>query len=109
TLADKAEVDVRTIIEEAAESGAEPGSDAQKIGDLYASFMDTEAIEAAGLAPIRDELDAVADASDRAALAATLGRLQRVGVNGALLHYVSTDAKKSDRYIVYVTQGGLGL
>lgn len=109
TLADKAEVDVRTIIEEAAESGAEPGSDAQKIGDLYASFMDTEAIEAAGLVPIRDELDAVADASDRAALAATLGRLQRVGVNGALLHYVSTDAKKSDRYIVYVTQGGLGL
>lgn len=45
TLADKAEVDVRTIIEEAAASGAEPGTDAQKIGDLYTSFMDTATIE----------------------------------------------------------------
>ena len=109
TLADKAEVDVRTIIEEAAASGAEPGTDAQKIGDLYTSFMDTAAIEAAGLDPIRDELEAVSGAADRAALAAVLGGLQRVGVTGALAHYVDTDSKNSERYLMHVSQGGLGL
>ncbi|MBS9375219.1 M13 family metallopeptidase [Rhodococcus sp. B50] len=109
TLADKAEVDVRTIIEEAAASGAEPGTDAQKIGDLYTSFMDTAAIEAAGLDPIRAELRAVSDAADRAAFAAVLGRLQRAGVTGALAHYVDTDSKNSERYLVHVSQGGLGL
>ena len=109
TLADKAEVDVRTIIEEAAASGAEPGTDAQKIGDLYTSFMDTAAIEAAGLDPIRDELEAVSGAADRAALAAVLGGLQRVGVTSALAHYVDTDSKNSERYLMHVSQGGLGL
>ncbi|UTT48242.1 MULTISPECIES: M13 family metallopeptidase [Rhodococcus] len=109
TLADKAEADVRAIIEEAAASGAGPGTDAQKIGDLYTSFMDTAAIEAAGLDPIRDELRAVSDATDRAALAAVLGRLQRAGVTGAIAHYVDTDSKNSERYLVHVSQGGLGL
>src|SRR5690606_36932834 len=109
TLADKAEVDVRTIIEEAAASGAEPGTDAQKIGDLYTSFMDTATIEAAGLDPIREELRAVSGAADRAALAAVLGGLQRAGVTGALAHYVDTDSKNSERYLMHVSQGGLGL
>lgn len=109
TLADKAEADVRSIIEDAAASGAEPGTDAQKIGDLFASFMDTDAIEAAGLAPISAELDAVAGAPDRTALASVLGALQRTGVSGALAHYVDTDSKNSQRYLMHVAQGGLGL
>ena len=70
TLADKAEVDVRTIIEEAAASDAPAGTDARKIGDLFTSFMDTERIEALGLTPIATELDAITGAADRAALAA---------------------------------------
>ncbi|CDZ91642.1 Neprilysin [Rhodococcus ruber] len=109
TLFDKAEVDVRTLIEEAAASSAEPGTDAQRIGDLYASFMDTETVEAAGLDPIAGELAAVADAADRNALAAVLGRLQRVGIGGAVGHYVDTDAKNSARYLMHTTQSGLGL
>ena len=109
TLADKAEADVRSIIEDAAASGAEPGTDAQKIGDLFAGFMDTDAIEAAGLAPISAELDAVAGAPDRTALASVLGALQRTGVSGALAHYVDTDSKNSERYLMHVAQGGLGL
>ncbi len=109
TLADKAEADVRSIIEDAAASGGEPGSDAQKIGDLFASFMDTDTVEAAGLAPISGELEAVAGAPDRNALASVLGALQRVGVSGALLHYIDTDSKNSQRYLMHVAQGGLGL
>ncbi|MEV0945248.1 M13 family metallopeptidase [Rhodococcus sp. NPDC049939] len=108
-LYDKAEVDVRTIIEEAAESAASVGTDSQRIGDLYGSFMDADAVESAGLTPIADELAAVAKAADLSALATVLGRLQRTGVSGAVGHYVDTDAKNSERYLVHFSQSGLGL
>src|SRR4051812_47226256 len=68
-LRDRAEADVRAIIENAAGTANPPGSDAQKIGDLYRSFMDVERIEAAGVEPLRPLLDEVAGAGDRATLA----------------------------------------
>ena len=109
TLYDKAEEDVQTIITEAAESNSAAGTDAQRIGDLYSSFMDADAVEAAGLSPIDDELDAVADAPDRSSLATVIGRHQRVGVGGAISHYVDTDAKNSERYLIHFSQSGIGL
>ncbi|QSE82755.1 M13 family metallopeptidase [Rhodococcus koreensis] len=109
TLYDKAEVDVQNIIEEAAASGAAPGTDAQRIGDLYGSFMDADVVEAAGLAPIAGELADVASAADLSALAVVIGRLQRTGVGGAVGHYVDTDAKNSARYLVHFSQSGIGL
>ncbi|ARE35995.1 peptidase M13 [Rhodococcus sp. BH4] len=109
TLYDKAEEDVQTIITEAAESNSAAGTDAQRIGDLYSSFMDADAVEAAGLGPIDDELDAVADAPDRSSLATVIGRHQRVGVGGAISHYVDTDAKNSERYLIHFSQSGISL
>ncbi|BAH53425.1 M13 family metallopeptidase [Rhodococcus opacus] len=109
TLYDKAEVDVQNIIEDAAGSGAAAGTDAQRIGDLYGSFMDADVVEAAGLAPIAGELADVASAADHSALAAVVGRLQRTGVGGAVGHYVDTDAKNSARYLVHFSQAGIGL
>jgi putative endopeptidase len=105
-LRDRAEEDVRAIIEQAE---GEPGSDAQKTGDLFRSFMDVERIEAAGTAPLRPLLDEVANAGDRAALAAVLGRRQREGRASLFGAYVSTDAKDSTRYLVHLSQSGLGL
>ncbi|MBM7416494.1 MULTISPECIES: M13 family metallopeptidase [Nocardiaceae] len=109
TLYDRAEEHVRDIIQVAADSSPAPGSDAAKIGDLYSSFLDADAIESAGTAPIADELAAVADATDTESLARALGTLQRTGVGGAIAHYVDTDSKKSDRYLVHFSQSGLGL
>jgi putative endopeptidase len=108
-LRDQAEADVREIIETAAATEAEPGTEARKIGDLYASFMDVETVAAAGLTPIAEELAAVRAAGDRTALAALLGRLQRVGVGGAFMLFVITDDKDSERYLVNFEQSGLGL
>ncbi|WOC12473.1 M13 family metallopeptidase [Gordonia sp. MP11Mi] len=107
-LRDNAEADVRAIVEECAEN---PGDDATStlIGDLYASFMDTERIEELGLTAIGDYLTAIATIATPADLARTLGSLQRVGVRGLFGFYVDTDARKSDRYLVHVGQGGLGL
>ncbi|WP_092803762.1 M13 family metallopeptidase [Rhodococcus globerulus] len=109
TLYDKAEEDVQTIITEASASSPESGTDAQRIGDLYSSFMDADAIEAAGLTPIDDELDAIADAADRSSLATVIGRHQRTGVGGAIAHYVDTDAKNSERYLIHFSQSGISL
>ena len=64
TLYDRAEVDVQTIIEESAAANPPAGSDAQKIGDLFSSFMDADRAEQLGTTPIADELAAVADATD---------------------------------------------
>ncbi|MFF0815287.1 M13 family metallopeptidase [Rhodococcus sp. NPDC003318] len=109
TLYDQAEIDVRTIITEAAEQNGAPGTDAQRIGDLYRSFMDAEGVEAAGLGPIADELAAVDAVTDLTELAALLGRLQRTGVGGLIGNYVDTDAKNSARYLVHLTQSGISL
>ncbi|MGW4738609.1 M13 family metallopeptidase [Nocardia xishanensis] len=108
-LYDQAELDVKAIIQNAAAEEAEPGSDARKIGDLYSSFMDTETVAAAGLAPISAELAAVHEVADRGAFAALLGRLQRTGVGGAVGVYVDTDDKDSSRYLVHAGQSGIGL
>ena len=105
-LADRAEEQVRDLITTA--SGP-VGSDAQRIGDLYASFMDTERVAAVGLAPLRAELALVSAAADPAALAAVLGGLQRTGVGGGAGAYVDTDSKDSTRYLLHFTQSGLGL
>ncbi|GAB2649858.1 M13 family metallopeptidase [Nocardia goodfellowii] len=108
-LYDQAELDVQAIIQNAAAEQAEAGTDARKIGDLYTSFMDTETVTAAGLAPIADELAAVRAVSDRSDFAALLGRLQRTGVGGAVSFYVDTDDKNSTRYLAHTTQAGIGL
>ena len=105
-LRDRAESDVRAIVEEAA---SHPGADARKIADLYASFMDVERIEAGGTAPLQPLLDEIAGATSRADLAAVLGRRQREGRASLFGTFVSTDAKDSTRYLVHLSQSGLGL
>ncbi len=71
--------------------------------------MDVERVEALGVAPLQPLLDEVAAAADRAALAAVLGRRQRQGRVSLFGTYVSTDAKNSSRYLVHLSQSGLGL
>ncbi|UEA61269.1 M13 family metallopeptidase [Gordonia otitidis] len=108
-LRDRAEENVRDIITECAEADPPSGSDAQKIGDLFGSFMDTDHIEALGIGPIRGEIEAIEAITSTDGLSKQIGRLQRHGVGGLFGFYVDTDAKRSDRYLVHVVQSGLGL
>ncbi|KAA0111192.1 M13 family metallopeptidase [Mycolicibacterium sp. P1-5] len=110
TLYDRAEEQVRELITEASGgAGGEAGTDEQRIGDLYASFLDSEAVERRGVQPLLDEMAHIDAAADPAALAAVIGALQRTGVGGGVGLYVDTDSKNSSRYLVHVTQSGLGL
>jgi neprilysin/putative endopeptidase len=109
TLYDRAEEHVRDLITEAAASNAAPSTDEQRIGDLYASFMDEQTVAARGVQPLLDELAAIDAADSPDALAVVLGELQRTGVGGGTGVYVDTDSKNSTRYLVHLTQSGLGL
>ena len=109
TLYDRAEEQVRELIMQAAAAAAPPGTDEQRIGDLYASFLDADAVEHRGVQPLLTELAAIAAAADPTALAAVIGVLQRTGVGGGVGLYIDTDSKNSSRYPVHVSQSGLGL
>lgn len=108
-LRDEAEVNVRAIITEAADSGAPEGSDERKIGDLFASFMDEDAIEAAGVTPLQPLLALVDEVTDADALVGLFGRLARKGVGGPLGFGVTVDRGNPERYLMHLAQSGLGL
>jgi putative endopeptidase len=106
-LAEESEKSVREIILEA--QTAEPGSEERKFGDLYASFLDEQKVEALGATPLADDLATVDAISSVPVLLGTLGRLERAGVTGAFQLYVDNDPGNPERYLVFVEQSGLGL
>ncbi|TFD78238.1 M13 family metallopeptidase [Cryobacterium fucosi] len=106
-LAEESERAVREIILEA--QSAEPGTEERKLGDLYASFLDEQKVEALGATPLADDLATVDGISSIPVLLGTLGRLERAGVAGAFQLYVDNDPGNPERYLVFVEQAGLGL
>jgi putative endopeptidase len=108
-LHDQAELDVRAIAEEAAASTAPGGSDERKVGDLWAAFMDEEAIEGLDADPVADDLAAIRAVGSVAELVALLGRLQRHGTPGLVEWFVDNDGEDATRYIVNLVQAGIGL
>jgi putative endopeptidase len=106
-LAEEAEKAVRDIIVEA--QAAESGTEARKLGDLYASFMDEARAEELGATPLAPLLSAVAAVESIDTLLTTLGRLERKGVNGFFQLFVDNDPGDPERYLVFLEQGGLGL
>jgi len=106
-LHEEAEAAIRAIIEES--QNAAPGTDARKVGDLFASFMDEAAIEAKGAEPLVPLLKEIAAVESVEALLATIGRLERAGGPGFVHLYVDNDPGDPERYLLNVVQGGLGL
>lgn len=105
-LAIEAEADVKAIILDLAASGGAQGTVGQQVGDLYASWMDTETIEARGLTPAQPYLDEIASAEtldDIRALFATTYHQSPFGAG------IIPDPADTTRYTVFVGQSGLGL
>ena len=110
---------VADLIRTAGDSAPAPGSEARKIADYYASYMDEVRIELMGLAPIKPELAAIARSRDRRALAKGLGASLRSDVdilNNTSLHterlfglWVAQDLDDPTTYAAFLVQGGLGL
>src|SRR5215470_3866552 len=109
-LQDQAYADVRAIAEAAAEAATAPaGSDTQRIGDLYLSFMDTEPIEAVGLEPLRPELARIEAIDSQEALLVGMGHLQTLAVRAPLEVYVDIDPDRPDRHVAAFWQAGIAL
>jgi putative endopeptidase len=100
-LNDQAEKHVRVIIEE-----AEPST---LIGALYASFMDTERVDALGTEPLTEDLALIDNASTHDEFAVAMAALQTTGVGGALGFEVFADKLNPDSNVVYLFQSGIGL
>lgn len=106
-LRDQAQEAVRDIITGMDAQGADASPSAQKIADLYASFMDADAIEERGLAGLPfDQVDAIASTDD---LLAWLGFALRSGFTSLIGADVDADPGDPKRYLLYVGQDGIGL
>ena len=109
-LVDKSQVDLRALVEGAAKAANKsPGSESQKIGDFYASFMDESRAEAIGMQPLESELAAIDRLQTKTDLARYFGRMFKLNLTNPLVGFVDADAQQPDREILYVLQGGLGL
>jgi predicted metalloendopeptidase len=107
-LGDRSETQVKAIIQDMAGKEWEAGTSEQKIGELYAAFMDTETIEEKGLAPIQADLAAIGALDSHAAVAAIMGN-PSMGLRAPIGGFVNVDAKNPEEYIFYLTQSGLGM
>ncbi|HEY0156937.1 MAG TPA: M13 family metallopeptidase [Thermoanaerobaculia bacterium] len=101
---------LRSILESSAkETSAAAGSNAQKLGDFWSSCMNETAIEAAGVTPIRPDLDRVDAIGSRAEMVAEIHRQQQAGIAPLFRFSAQNDFKNSTQVIATVSQGGLGL
>ena len=107
-LRDASEKYARTIAQDAA-AGRLDDPDAQRIAVLWTQFLDEDAIEAAGSAPLHADLEFIEACTSRDELAEAMGFLMRTGIGGLVGAYVGTDPHDSSAYMVSLVQSGIGL
>lgn len=100
---------LHTIIEGLAKNKNAADSDAQKISDLYSSFMDTKHIEALGLKPLQADFAKVDSLTDKKQLPAFMAWVNRISVTAPYDIQVHQDNKDSTKYVLDIGQSGLGL
>ncbi len=108
-LREKSRNALHDILDEASQSNAPAGSEPRKVGDLYASFMDTARVERLGITPLAGELSGIDAVQTPAQLPTIFAHFAKLGVSTPLGVFVGQDPKQSDVNIVQVGQSGLGL
>jgi predicted metalloendopeptidase len=109
-LRDDTQEQIRVIVEaDQKKPGKKVGSDEQKIGDLYSSFMDEKKLETLGYKPLAGELQRIRALKDKHGVPALVAHLSQIGVATPYGIGVAQDAKESTKYATYIRQGGLGM
>ena len=109
-LRDKARLDVLEIIEEMSKrENLEPGSDEQKVRDLYRSFMNTEKIDTLGIEPMKGDLRRIDMINNPEELASYFVESVKLSTSSPFGFWIDNDSKQPTKYSVYFTQSGLGL
>jgi predicted metalloendopeptidase len=100
---------LRGLIEKAVAKHAAAGTDDQRIGDYYASYMNEARLEQLGLSPLNGELAKIAAIKDKSELPAVFARMSKLGVNTPYDFGIHQDNKDSTKYVADIGQGGLGM
>ena len=110
TIADTINNQIKQICEKSSQDeSAEVGSNKQKIGDFYASGMDSIAINKAGISPLKSEFAKIDAIKDVPSLLTSIAHLHTIGASPAFSFYLGQDDKISTKYALFLGQGGLGL
>lgn len=109
-LADKAEEDVRVLVEEVSQAeDVQPGSAAQKIRDFYNTYMDEAAANLKGVEPIREDLALIDAAQTHDDIIRLFGTLGINGVTSPIGGFIFSDFQDANTNVVYLAQNGLTL
>ncbi len=109
SLNDESQDNVKLIIEESATGDFAKGSDEQKVGDLYRSFMDMAARDSRGVEPLQPELERINAIADRADLAVYFAETVKRNLDAPMAFGQNADLKDPKHYMIYIEQSGLGL
>lgn len=108
-LRDEAQEKVLEIINASAEGDFAQGSDEQKVGDLYNSYMDMEKRNALGVTPLAGELAIIDAIESQEDLARYFARASKYGFGAPFVIGQYVDFKNPETYMIYSWQAGLGL
>ncbi|NNC77148.1 MAG: peptidase M13 [Woeseiaceae bacterium] len=108
-LADEAQEDVKAIIEESASGDFAMGSDEQKVGDLYNSYLDMDTRNAKSVGPLAPEFERIEAISSYDDLAVYFGSAVKRGYGVPFVLGQYADMKNPEYYMIYTWQAGLGL
>lgn len=108
-LNEKSQENVKVIIEESASGNFEYGTDEQKVGDLYASYMDMETRNAKGIEPLVSEFGKIDALTKKEELASYFANAGKYGINTPINLFIYPNMKDPTQYALYNWQGGLGL
>jgi len=110
TIGDTINAQVRKICENAAKNqSAEQGSKEQKIGDFFASGMDSIKIDKLGIKPLEPYFRQIESLSDIKSVFEYMSTMHTKGAGAGYAFYVSQDDKISTKYAAFLSQGGLGM
>jgi putative endopeptidase len=100
---------LHALLEKVEADSASRTPDEQKTGDFYATCMDSQSTDRAGLKPLQPELDRIAALKDKSELTDLLAHYQLINVNAFFNYGEQQDFKDARKQIASVDQGGLGL
>ena len=108
-LREKSREQLKELVLEQAAKESEPGSNAQKVGDLYKMVMDSTTRNAQGVEPVKPLMDEVAALKDKSEIIPLMARNTRVGIGGFFGTGIGTDIMDSNSNQLGLYQGGLSL
>lgn len=100
---------IQELIEELGKAEHKAGTNAQKIGDLYKSGMDSVKLNADGAAPIQSKLQKISSTKDKKQLIGLMAEVSKSAPSPFFNFYVTADDKDASMNIAHFMQGGIGM